>query len=135
MEDANQHFVGKVSQKTIIQHLGKVLVQKGSGDTVWDWPGGHLHIGEVPAEGLKREIKEELGLSVEGLLPLIIERCLHIKSNTWRVVIFYTCVSLSLDFTLDPSEVDEAKWVSKEELKTLPMFDDSRSAADVFLKA
>lgn len=30
----------------------------------WDWPGGFLEYGEDPIMGLKREMKEELGVSV-----------------------------------------------------------------------
>lgn len=30
----------------------------------WDIPGGNLKIGEDPVVGLKREIKEEVGLDI-----------------------------------------------------------------------
>jgi len=36
----------------------------------WDLPGGFLERGEHPAEGLRREMREETGLEIEILEPL-----------------------------------------------------------------
>lgn len=135
MEDTERHFVGKVAQKAIIEHDGKVLVCRGIGDSVWEFPGGRLHKGESPQEGLAREILEELQL------PIVVERpvytCLsyHSKSGLHNMFVAYTCsVTDSTLLRQDVSEVEEIKWVSLEELKTLPMFDDCRGAVAAYLK-
>ncbi len=39
-----------------------LAVQEASG--VWELPGGGLDHGETPEEGLRREVKEEMGLDV-----------------------------------------------------------------------
>ena len=37
---------------------------------LWSFPGGRLEPGETPAEAARRELAEETGLSVGGLVPL-----------------------------------------------------------------
>lgn len=36
------HFVGKIAQKAVIEHDGKVFVVRGIGDSLWEFPGGYL---------------------------------------------------------------------------------------------
>lgn len=49
---------------------GKVLIaQRPPGKHMaggWEFPGGKLHAGESPFDGLKRELKEELNIEVES---------------------------------------------------------------------
>lgn len=60
----------------IIESAGKVFVAQRSAKMVlplkWEFPGGKLEDGEMPADCLRREIAEELGVSVRvgiGLKP------------------------------------------------------------------
>jgi 8-oxo-dGTP diphosphatase len=50
----------------LIEAEGKILVcQRRRGDTfelMWEFPGGKLQAGETAAEGLARELMEELGV-------------------------------------------------------------------------
>lgn len=134
MEDRNQHFVGNVAQKAIIEKDGKVLVCRGVGDSVWEFPGGRLHTNEKPREGLMREIREELGIVVEVGRPVDILRSFHGQTKEWQVFIAYRCrMTGDAQISMDKSELEELKWVTVEELKGLPMFDDCREVADVFL--
>lgn len=64
----------RVSVKAYItDEKGRVFVVKENdktGDSWWGLPGGGLDHGELPADCLKREIKEELGIDdvvVEGI--------------------------------------------------------------------
>lgn len=43
-------------------------VEKYAGD--WDLPGGHVHVGESLEKGLRRETKEETGLSLGSVEKL-----------------------------------------------------------------
>lgn len=62
---AKQHFFGKVRQKAIITKGNQVLITREKGEKTWELPGGRLEFGEIPEEGLKREIQEELGVAID----------------------------------------------------------------------
>lgn len=46
------------------------------GELFWITPGGGLEPGESPAEGLRRELREELGLDVFEIGPLVVRQVL-----------------------------------------------------------
>ena len=135
MEDRHQHFVGNVAQKAVIEQDKKILVCRGNGDTVWEFPGGRLHTGEMPKDGLAREIKEELALDIMVGRPIHICRSFHEQSKQWQVFAGYECTIISGELVMDKTELEEIKWITREELKALPMFADCRELVDEFLKS
>lgn len=134
MEDAELHFMGKVAQKALIEHEGKILVCKGVGDEVWEFPGGRLHKDESPQEGVVREIREELQLPIHIVRPLYTCLSWHAKAKVHNFFVAYLCSVEGVADIVSNDEVVEKKWISKEELKDLAMFDDCRGAVDEFLK-
>lgn len=50
---------------------GKVLLSPQFGDNRYDLPGGGVDMGELPEEGVIREVKEETGLDVAA--PKLVE--------------------------------------------------------------
>lgn len=58
----------------IIVHEGQILIcqrrAKGPLGGFWEFPGGKQEPGETPEQCLRREISEELGITVRPLQPL-----------------------------------------------------------------
>ena len=56
----------------VFQHNGKTLASKGfdknKNETFYRLVGGSLEFGETTLDGVKREIKEELGCEIQNLL-------------------------------------------------------------------
>jgi ADP-ribose pyrophosphatase YjhB (NUDIX family) len=54
--------------QALVEHDGRVLLGRrvfAPAKGLWDLPGGFLHEGELPEDGLRRELREETGLEVE----------------------------------------------------------------------
>ena len=64
--------VGYVTPKIGVQcalfnEAGEILLEKRADDSLWGLPGGWVEVGEGPEETVRRELKEETNLLVEGL--------------------------------------------------------------------
>lgn len=58
----------KPTSSALIMSGGKVLLGKrkiNPAKGAWDIPGGFLELGEHPEDGLRREIREELGVEIK----------------------------------------------------------------------
>jgi hypothetical protein len=54
-----------IAQGRLRDETGRVLLCQLTYKREWDLPGGVVEVGEAPAAGLAREIREELGVEVE----------------------------------------------------------------------
>ncbi len=54
-----------IAQGRLRDEQGRILLCRLTYKSEWDLPGGVVEVGEAPAAGLAREIREELGVSIE----------------------------------------------------------------------
>ncbi len=108
-----------------------LLVQEDNGK--WELPGGGLDWGESPEEGIRREIKEEMGLTVTCVAsqPAYLITAARDSDGRWIAnVLFETEVK---DFNFTPSsECVAIKFVTAEEAKHLPLFVTVKKFLEVF---
>ena len=96
-----------VSKAVIIKKDGALLLLRSAGEKFpnkWDLPGGHIHMGEDPKDGLIREVKEETGVTLTEPIEKLYE-----EGN----ITFYKAQMPDQKITLS-HEHDEHKFVTKE---------------------
>lgn len=92
----NSHATIRVVAGALYDRLGRVLIAQRPPGTHqagrWEFPGGKINSGETEIEALRRELKEELGvtlISADRMLELVhdyperrVELCM------WRVIAY-----------------------------------------------
>jgi len=108
-----------------------LLAQEDNGK--WELPGGGLDWGELPQEGITREIKEEMGLSVVAVAsqPCYLTTEQRDSDKTWTSNVLFETVLENIDFT-PSSECVALKFVTKEEAMELNLFVTVKKFLEVF---
>ena len=129
------HFIGKVTQKAIVYHDGKILLNRDMGDDHYDLPGGRIDLGEEPALGLAREMREELGIEVEVGDPIHVCQTLWGREKTQHFFIVYEALLLSTldEIMADGVEVEEVRWATPEELESIAIYSECVLAIKKYL--
>ncbi|WP_026925982.1 NUDIX hydrolase [Granulicoccus phenolivorans] len=108
----------------ITDHRGRVLlVRRGRepGKGLWSVPGGKAEPGETAAEAAGRETLEETGLRVRVGAQLWVVEIPTGDGGVYEVHDFAAEV-LGGDLRAG-DDADDARWVTPEELETLPLTD------------
>ena len=98
-----------VSKAVIIKEDGALLLLRSKGQKFpgkWDLPGGHIHVGEDPKDGLIREVHEETGITLTEPIEKLYE-----EDN----MTFYRAQMPDSQITLS-HEHDEHKFVTRENI-------------------
>ncbi len=98
---------------------GKFLMQKTSLERggKYSSTGGHVDSGETPLDAIKREVLEEIGIDISN--DDIQESGFLLYDKPLRYM-FYLKKDISIDeITLQTSEVESVKYMTKEEIKKL----------------
>jgi 8-oxo-dGTP diphosphatase len=107
----------------LIDDGGRVLVQRRpegrSMAGLWEFPGGKVEVGELPEQALVREIKEELGVSLQltDLEPVCFAR--DIIDDQHLVLLLYLCSRWT--GVPHPHDGQLIDWVALNDLDALAM--------------
>ncbi|HEY5996359.1 MAG TPA: (deoxy)nucleoside triphosphate pyrophosphohydrolase [Candidatus Deferrimicrobiaceae bacterium] len=119
----------------IIERDGKVLCTRRSATMSlplkWEFPGGKINEGESPAECLRRELREELGIEAEigSSLPPVTHAYPDLSVTLYP---FLCRIAPGVSITLH--EHDRAVWLDPEELPSLDWAEADVAVVDAYLQ-
>ena len=95
--------------RCLVEHEGRVLlIRNPYGPMKWDVPGGGVRRGELPEAAARREVWEEVGVSLTGLRPL--GRYTGTEFYGKDTVVCYFARAASPDLKPRRAEVYEEGW-------------------------
>ena len=123
-------IVGEKNRLLMVKRHEKDSHEPGA----WEVPGGRLDLGENPFDGLKREVKEETGISIEILNPLRVHHFTRADKQKITMITFL-CRPLSKSVILS-KEHTEYEWADIDKVfsKLHPAFHEDVKILKKFLE-
>lgn len=91
----------------IISDNQLLLIRHTYGNSAWTLPGGGIKHGEIKELAVQREIKEELGLTID---PEYLGEFTHNTEYKIDRVYCFVIKMQKFEPQIDPTEIREAKW-------------------------
>ncbi len=91
-----------------------LLVRHTYGPPKWDLPGGTARRGEPPAETARREMSEELGVKLDGLVEIGTFSARIDRRND--IVHCFHAEIADQELTIDLGEIEQVGWFSLDHL-------------------
>lgn len=104
---------------------GKFLLaqrNKENYNGIWIIPGGGVKFGESTKAAAMREFKEETNLDVDILSFIGFKEIINVEGN-YHAIVFYYLATPKVGVLKTVADVDNAKFLSIEEIKTLNIAD------------
>ena len=116
----------------VIDQSGKFLLAKEN-DGKWSLLGGGLNHGEDPVTALKREIKEETGLTLYKIsdTPQYFVTCAKLNRRGYSANVIYEIKLKSLGFVMS-DECTELRFFNREEALREDLLPQTKQFVDVF---
>lgn len=105
----------------------EILLIKHVNSGHWSFPKGHVEDGESETETAAREIREETGLDV------IIDQSFREivsyspKKDTQKDVVYFLAKAKSYEFSPQPEEISQIKWVEIGLAPTILTYDNDKA--------
>lgn len=126
-------LIANVGQKVLIMKDGKIFMCRGrvdfkQMDKRWDFPGGRMHIGELPIPALKRELKEELGVDFTIGKPIFAMTTYDTPTGVPRYYVVFEAEPSNPDeeFIIAADELSDVRWVGPEDVAELTTWEEWR---------
>lgn len=108
----------RITSRAIILHNDHILLVREIAKKYWSFPGGKIEKGESPQEAVKRELYEELSLSVDIIDYKLGTYTSATKEDKQNGVHIFVLQLDTPDFR-KKWELEDAKWFPLESLPTL----------------
>jgi 8-oxo-dGTP diphosphatase len=102
----------RIAAAIILNEAGQMLVVRKRGAPVYMQPGGKIEHGETPLAALKRELREEIGLTATRDEPLYLGKFTAEAANENGRLVEAETFEVSLDAPVAAAaEIEEIAWV------------------------